>query len=374
MAGLPFVSLAPNSNQDILQQHEQFLSNLRGPGPRRSWIEPNWDMPQTQQSLPDPVSYHTSQAKAELDFINSTFDNQQAGLEKSIAPALEAEDFSYQTDLGLLDRQTGLDPQQKEQKRREQEAEHEKKVFSLRAKIKSDTEAGLQARREAILQAGFKQSRVQGQLEQIEAYGAKNGWTREQINREKLQTLGVAVPQGEEKLPPQEIARRKYVQTKQILDDTVGELLNYRRDPKTGEWQYLDKDGQAAGIVPKDHQSAIDDLEARRQMLVSQAETLFWQWAGSKRPPSLSTEAAKVMSPIGQSIVGRIGSRLSRGFQASAGSTPFTSKLSGSGMVTSPLGVATKKTLTRDQVVALKNQGMTADQVRQWATENGYAF
>ncbi len=370
MPGLPFVSLSEAENLEdramIEQQNTTVQRNLTEMRTgSRPWVEIASAPAQSAPDLGNPLDILAADGRTALDTALGQFKSQREALQKSIDPDIN---LAYQK--AMLDVETvnnsDLDIAVKQQRVKNLETNYRKKKLDIQAKIRGDIEM-LDAEEQktkstAAMNMVLRQREVQlyqgladsGKLDPYEAMSLQ------------YKAVGRNVPVGflRPKKSPQEAARKQYIQTKQILDDTVGELLNYRRDPKTGEWQILDDKGQVAGVVPKEQQAYVDDLEARRQVLAPQAETLFWQWTGGRRP-NLSVSAAKTLSPMGQGLVSRLlmglDARVARG------------ELGGTWYPKANAPATTGKPLTEAQaLVFLQQTGGNKDQARELARNQGY--
>ncbi len=253
------------------------------------------------EKLADPLEFSAIQNKNTLDSILAESQQRRAALQQSIAPDEESAWRDAQIDLQTIN-ESNLDPEQKQQRIRQLQANYEKRVYGIRDKIRGDLTALDQAEQQAKTEAALRQVVTQAKLEQVASMGREFGWPPEQIKRMQYKTLGLNLPE-----PPKPIEKtplEQYRELNPIFQDLRGELMNYRHKPSgknAGVWQQFDPDTKTWEDVPEEDRPAISMLEAKVHALSPVLDKLYWQVTGSLRPISATT-TAQALNPIAQGV------------------------------------------------------------------------
>ena len=293
----------------------------KGPGPRRSWIEPQWDTPQPAAAQPTagPLDVLKFQGGAALDDILAQSQAKRAELDKRDEPELLTLRELSQVDVqAILD--SNLPNEEKQAKLKDAEIRARKREIEIRAKTRDERTALDIAVEKAKSDVTSAQRDKQIIIQTIYAQGAKHGQDPEDTEREALEVLGVKLPP---KVKQAVTPSQRLQELAPILRDQQMILNTYRRMPGQGPgaavrglawvkgvqlktpaavWKEYNPITKQYDIdVPLETAMQLDQTETNARDLRVQVDQL--QRQVMNRPmPSLGIIAGAAISPLAQAV------------------------------------------------------------------------
>lgn len=330
MPGLPFVNLSnyddpamptddtviryegrTRTADQIRREHEQFLEELKGPGPRRSWIEPNWEAPTATPAQPatseNPLDILITQNKLALDTALANITAQRAALQKSVEPDLALLHQKAQLDIQALQNESGSGltgddfrafQRKQEQHLKDMALAYQKKELDIQAKVRPDLDALDAAEQKARSGTALKVALAQHDIALYQGMMDRGELNPATGKSKQFAAAGKNIPAEAFKPPKEQTALQQYQQYYPILDNLAKERNNYRRGPKGG-WQVYD-DGVWAN-APAEQWPEIELLDSQVTELKPMVRAMYEQAVGRIRP-NLGIAADDAKNPIAASV------------------------------------------------------------------------
>jgi hypothetical protein len=377
MPGLPFVRLAgpedpmiEEQNRTLARSGAELNAELAREPVGRQWIEPNWDAGRVtpaaaqapaqgalaQGSLLAPDAIAEQQFGKQTRLLTTQRDTAIGRIKGSLDPEYNTLMAQAQVDWDAA-AQMGHDPQQLQATRTQIQAGYQKKWLAREGAVQPDIDGVNDKIQKTLDELNIAKSNKQTEIRTIQGLMDEGVITRDEGLRRQYAVVGVEYTPAVE--PKPQTPAQRIQQLKPILDELDRQAVYYRMNKKTGrmqtpvpeeEWnggtpgnrQPTDK--QWRDLAPEEHTSTYVPFQREHTRIAGEYQQARQQLLGRRSPIDLMG-AMRAMSPLGQSV------------QAARPAAP-----------TGP------KRLTRDQVLTFKAQGMTREQVEQWAKENGYAL